>query len=63
VTVNAVHRSRVVSWEGTVGIRGGGIPADSMFVDWGSVSFLWYVFKFNRRFCLFGISRRVGGWD
>jgi hypothetical protein len=47
VTVGAVHRSCVVRREEGVGIRMGNFPEVRIFVCWGPVNFLWYVF--NRR--------------
>jgi len=52
-SVGAVHRSRVASREGAVGIRRDVFPAVRMFVGWGPVSFWWCVFIFNSRISVY----------
>jgi hypothetical protein len=49
VAVGAVHRSRIVSQRGAVGIREGDVTTVYCYVGWGRDSFCWYVFVCNRR--------------
>jgi hypothetical protein len=43
-----VHRSRIVRWAGSVGVREGVASVVRMFVGWSLVDFWWYVVVFNR---------------
>ncbi len=47
--VGVVHRSRVVSRRGAVGIRKDGVSVVCCYVGWRRGIFCWYVFVFNRR--------------
>ena len=50
--VGAVHRSRVVSRRGVVGIRKDVVIGICCYDGWGRGIFCWYVFNCNRHICV-----------